>query len=364
MTGRTRSSHVDSASAPVAAAPSASAKRSFGPCGPPRQRLGAQTPETRRVFPASGHLEESAEFFEYAKKVGEISGLTRRISPARTVTESDIALFAGLSADFSPVHSDAAYAARGVFGRRVAHGLLGMSLAEGLLGRTPGQGAPAAAWEWSFHAPLFAGDTIHAVAEPETASRRGDGPASERVTVYRHDGHALQRGRRVLDDGAVEPFADVVVRQDPAPPPAATTAPEHADETGVFFEDLAVGDRFTTPGYTLGAFEPAAFAGLTGDPSAGLFGLALVEGLKHCLAPDRGVGTPMASLSWRWRRARPLRVGDTVFLEVTIQGRRASRSRTDRGIVAQSIQLVAVGRGIVQHGQHVQMFRRRPEGSS
>ena len=88
---------------------------------------------------------------------GEISGRAQRISPARTVTESDIALFAGLSADFSPVHSDAAYAARGVFGRRVAHGLLGMSLAEGLLSRTPGQAAPAAAWEWSFDAPLFPG---------------------------------------------------------------------------------------------------------------------------------------------------------------------------------------------------------------
>ena len=283
-------------------------------------------------------------------------------SRPRTVTESDIALFAGLSADFSPVHSDAAYAARGVFGRRVAHGLLGMSLAEGLLSRTPGQEAPAAAWEWSFDAPLFAGDTIHAVANRETASRRGDGPACERVTVYRHDGHPIQRGRHVLHAGAPEPFADVVVRQDPVPPPAPTTAPEHADETGVFFEDLEVGDRFTTPGYTLGAFELAAFAGLTGDASTDLFGLTLVEGLKHCLAPDRGVGTPMASLSWRWRRVASLRAGDTVFLEVTIQGKRASRTRPDRGIVAQSIHLVAAGQGVAQQGQHVQMFRRRPPG--
>ena len=91
-----------------------------------------------------------------------------------------------------------------------------------------------------------------------------------------------------------------------------------------------------------------------------LFGLTLVEGLKHCLAPDRGVGTPMASLSWRWRRVRPLRVEDPAFLEVTIQGKRSSRTRTDRGIIAQSIHLVAHGRGILQHGQHVQMFRRRP----
>ena len=88
-----------------------------------------------------------------------------------------------------------------------------------------------------------------------------------------------------------------------------------------------------------------------------------IPGAVHCLAPDRGVGTPMASLSWRWRQAAALRVDDTVFLEVTIQGKRASRSRTDRGIVAQSINLVAAGRGIVQHGQHVQMFRRQPPGA-
>lgn len=290
----------------------------------------------------------------------------QRISPARTVSDSDIALFAGLTADFSPVHSDAAYAARGVFGRRVAHGLLGMSLAEGLLSRTPGQEAPAAAWEWSFDAPIFAGDTIHAVANRESDSRRGDGPACERVTVYREDGSPIQRGRRALGDdaGFVPPFADLIVREEEAPPPDSSTDPAHADETGVFFEDLEVGERFATPGCTLGAFELAAFAGLTGDASAGLFGLTLVEGLKHCLAPDRGVGTPMASLSWRWRRVRPLRVGDTVFLDVTIQGKRASRTRADRGIIAQSIDLVAHRRGIVQHGQHVQMFRRRPHGST
>ena len=288
----------------------------------------------------------------------------RRISPARTVTESDIALFAGLTADFSPVHSDAAYAARGVFGRRVAHGLLGMSLAEGLLSRTPGAEAPAVAWEWSFDAPVFAGDTIYAVAQPEAASPALGRSTREMVTVYREDGVPVQRGRHALHDvpGTVPPFADFVVREVSGPPPAPSTDPARAAETGVFFEDLDTGDRFTTPGYTLGTYELAAFAGLTGDASAGLFGLTLVEGLKHCLAPDRGVGTPMASLSWRWRSVCPLRAGETVFLEVTVQGKRASRSRTDRGIVAQSINLIAAGRGIVQHGQHVQMFRRRPPG--
>ena len=206
---------------------------------------------------------------------------------------------------------------------------------------------------------------FHAVARSERAPRKPGHPAVERITVYRQDGCPVQRGRHVRDDGTrvVRPFADVVVRGD-ATPPAATAGPPPAGETGVYFEDLNPGDRFTTPAYTLGGFELAAFAGLTGDASASLFGLTLVEGLKHCLAPDGGVGTPMASLSWRWRCVSSLRADDTVFLDVTIQGKRASRSRPGRGIVAQAIDLVAAGRGAVQHGQHVQMFRRRSPGAA
>ena len=52
-----------------------------------------------------------------------------RIAPAQTISEADVALFAGLSFDFARLHTDAAYAAKGVFGRRVGHGLLGMLLA-------------------------------------------------------------------------------------------------------------------------------------------------------------------------------------------------------------------------------------------
>ena len=43
-------------------------------------------------------------------------------SPARTLTEADIGLFAGLSGDYNPLHVDAEAAAAGPFGGRVAHG--------------------------------------------------------------------------------------------------------------------------------------------------------------------------------------------------------------------------------------------------
>ncbi|MCD6302041.1 MAG: dehydratase, partial [Anaerolineae bacterium] len=48
-------------------------------------------------------------------------------SPARTVTEADVTLFAGLSGDYNPLHTDAVHAETTPFGQRIAHGLLGLS---------------------------------------------------------------------------------------------------------------------------------------------------------------------------------------------------------------------------------------------
>ena len=53
-------------------------------------------------------------------------------TPARTVTESDVMNFAGVSGDFNPIHTDAEYAKRTVYGSRIAHGLLTLALASGL----------------------------------------------------------------------------------------------------------------------------------------------------------------------------------------------------------------------------------------
>ena len=305
-----------------------------------------------------------------------------------TIGEADIALFAAVSTDFSRLHTDAAYAAVGQFGRRVGHGLLGMCLAEGLLGRR--RAAIAFAWEWEFSAPFFIGDTLSAEATVEAVDegRRGY-VATEGVVVANQAGTVVQRGRhRLAHPGAAAPpawlpealagpaaaFEDLSVADQGPVPPSSTPIGRMA-ETGVFFEDLNVGDGFRTPGYTVSEFQASAFAGLTGEagpwfhadargmagrPLAPLYGLALVEGLKYCLAPDGGVGIPMASLGWRWRQVAPFHPGDTLHLEVTVQGKRASRSKADRGVVAQAISLVAESRGVVQHGQHLQMFRRRP----
>ena len=53
-------------------------------------------------------------------------------SSARTITETDVVNFAGLTGDFNPLHVDHHFARSTPFGRPIAHGLLGLSLLAGL----------------------------------------------------------------------------------------------------------------------------------------------------------------------------------------------------------------------------------------
>lgn len=43
---------------------------------------------------------------------------------SKTVSESDVYLFAGITGDFDPIHVDEAYASQTEFGGRIAHGAL------------------------------------------------------------------------------------------------------------------------------------------------------------------------------------------------------------------------------------------------
>ena len=53
-------------------------------------------------------------------------------SPGRTITESDIVAFAGLSGDYNQLHVDSEFAARTTHGERIAHGLLVLAITSGL----------------------------------------------------------------------------------------------------------------------------------------------------------------------------------------------------------------------------------------
>jgi len=102
--------------------------------------------------------------------VGDVAEL------AKTVTESDIALFAGVTGDFNAVHIDAEAAKKSVFGERIAHGMLSAGFISAVLGmRLPGAGSIYLSQTLRFTKPVRIGDTVTArveVLEVLTAKRR------------------------------------------------------------------------------------------------------------------------------------------------------------------------------------------------
>ena len=82
---------------------------------------------------------------------------------AKTVTDADIVMFAGISGDTNPVHLDAHFAGQTVFKGRVAHGMLSASFISAVLGtRLPGPGCIYLSQNLKFRAPVKAGETVTA----------------------------------------------------------------------------------------------------------------------------------------------------------------------------------------------------------
>ncbi len=84
---------------------------------------------------------------------------------AKTVSEADIVLFAGVSGDTNPVHINQLFAEATPFKGRIAHGMLSASFISTVLGtRLPGPGAVYIGQNLRFRAPVKAGDTVVARA--------------------------------------------------------------------------------------------------------------------------------------------------------------------------------------------------------
>ena len=84
---------------------------------------------------------------------------------AKTVSEADIVLFAGISGDINPVHLNHEFATETMFEGRIAHGLLTASFVSTVIGtKLPGPGAIYLKQSLNFKAPVRAGDTVRARA--------------------------------------------------------------------------------------------------------------------------------------------------------------------------------------------------------
>ncbi|WP_054635889.1 MaoC/PaaZ C-terminal domain-containing protein [Thalassobacillus sp. C254] len=128
------------------------------------------------------------------------------ISPGRTITETDVVMFASLSGDMNELHTNQEYAKHTQFEKPIVHGLLGLSICHGLMFRLGLFEQTAIAFlnveNWKFTAPIFYGDTVHAkfTVQEKVHSRSKDdrGIIKFSVQLINQDDEITQEGVKVI----------------------------------------------------------------------------------------------------------------------------------------------------------------------
>jgi acyl dehydratase len=84
-------------------------------------------------------------------------------SYSRPITKSDIQLFADVSGDRNPIHTDERYAKKSRYGKNIAHGLMTASYFSALFGtKIPGEGSVYVSQSLRFKRPVYVGDIVEA----------------------------------------------------------------------------------------------------------------------------------------------------------------------------------------------------------
>ncbi|MEW5722262.1 MAG: MaoC family dehydratase [Thermodesulfobacteriota bacterium] len=116
----------------------------------------------------------------------------------KTVSESDVYTYAGVTGDFNPAHLNEEYAKTTFFKTRIAHGLLTAGFISAILGtRLPGPGTIYLRQELNFLAPVRIGDTITArveVIELDVEKNR----VKLRTTCANQEGRAVLEGEALV----------------------------------------------------------------------------------------------------------------------------------------------------------------------
>jgi len=127
------------------------------------------------------------------------------VTPGRTLTETDVVIFAAMSGDYNELHTNDEFMKKSEFGRRIVHGLLGLAVSHGLLFRTGFLDGTAIAFlgieSWKFEAPIFFGDTIHVklrVAVRASTSKPDRGIVKLFLQIIKQDGAVVQSGFKTL----------------------------------------------------------------------------------------------------------------------------------------------------------------------
>ena len=130
----------------------------------------------------------------------ELEVSARFDTPRRTILDADIIQFAGLTADFNPLHTDDIHASHSDFRGRVAHGPMLVGMAFGLLSRVgllDGTALALLEIAWTFQAAVRPLDTIHVQATVADArlSRKNDrGIIQLNIEIVNQHGKTVQAG--------------------------------------------------------------------------------------------------------------------------------------------------------------------------
>ncbi len=133
---------------------------------------------------------------KFGKHIDELK-IGDTASFSKTMSESDVYLFAGITGDFNPAHVDEEYARSTFFGGRIVHGILTAGFISTVIaGQLPGPGTIYVSQQLKFLAPVRMGDTLTARAEVAKI-------ISEKNRVILKTTCSIQDGTIVLEGEAV-----------------------------------------------------------------------------------------------------------------------------------------------------------------
>jgi len=119
-----------------------------------------------------------------------------KITHVKTITETDVVLFAGISGDFNPVHVNDEYARKTFFGGRIAHGALAQALLSTAMAKFPGL-VIFLSQSIRFLKPIRIGDTIAATAEA-IETRKDKGIVTLKNTCVNQNGETVVEGEAAI----------------------------------------------------------------------------------------------------------------------------------------------------------------------
>lgn len=96
----------------------------------------------------------------------------RQVSLTRQVTDEDIEVFADLSMDRNRIHFDGEFAARTVFGKKIAHGMISAALISGALTELMGDGNVWLSMSLDFKKPVHVGEVVTCTLTIREVARR------------------------------------------------------------------------------------------------------------------------------------------------------------------------------------------------